>query len=186
LPSNRVNQTFYQGTFSSPDAFNSATLYKPGELGSRFDVTGKSYQLVQLDSGAVAATAAGAVAAGQLAFWKDRTNYIVTNDKPQAEFGPTIAKAINSYAGVFQVAGTAGNYVMVQQRGPSTNPVLTSSGSAVAGDMLIVLSTGGPAGALVVTSGTALVSQPIGKATAATATGATATMLGAWEVVAVP
>ncbi len=184
MPSNRVNQTFYQGTFSSPDAFNAATLYKPGELGSRFEVTGKAYQVVQLDSGATASTGAGAVAAGMLAFWKDRSNYVVTNDKAQAIGGPVASNGRNAYAGVFQVAGTAGNYVMIQQRGPSATALLTDSGSAVIGDMLVP-HTAATAGVVVVAQGTAPGVNVVGRATAATAT-STACFLGGWDVVEVP
>lgn len=184
MPAGRVDQTIYGFNFLSTTGMT--PLYKPGELGKQFQTTAnKGYQIVQLDSGATAATGAGVVASGQVAFWKDRTNYLVTNDKVVAEGGPTIAKTINSVAGVFVGAVVAGNFCVVQQRGPHPT-VLTSSGSAVAGDYLIALTTGGPAGALVVASGTALVSMPIGRATAATSTGATAATLGGFDVVDIP
>ena len=184
MPSGRLNQTFYLGPFSGPDTFNSTTLFKPGELGSQFQVSGKAYQVVQLDSGAVAATGAGVVAAGQLAFWKDRSNYVVTNDKSAAIGGPTASNARNSYAGVFQVAGTAGNYVMVQQRGQSATALLTDSGTAAINDMLVP-HTAATAGVLVVAQGTAPGSNVVGRATAATST-TTACFLGGWDVVEVP
>jgi len=184
MPSGRVNQTVYLGTFSGPDAFNSATLYKPGELGSRFELTGKAYQVVQLDSGATASTSAGVVAAGQLAFWKDRSNYIVTNDKAQAIGGPVASNGRNAYAGVFQVAATAGYYACIQQRGQSATPLLTDSGSAVINDMLVP-HTAGTAGVVVVAQGTAPTVNVVGRATAATAT-TTACFLGGWDVVEVP
>jgi len=46
----------------------------------------------------------GAVAAGQLAFWKDESQALVTNDKNQCDVGPS--GAVNRVAGVFQTAVT--------------------------------------------------------------------------------
>ena len=177
MPSGRVDQTLYIGPFATIETMNTPTLYKPGELGSQIQIGNKSYQLIQLDSGAAASTA-GAPVTGSVAFWKDRSKYLVTTDKQVAEGGPTIAKTVNSVAGVFcqtasgaNVAGTAsltaGNYGVIQQRGPHVG-VLTSSGTSAAGDFLIALTTGAPPGALNVSSGTALNSMAIGKATAAT------------------
>jgi len=175
--------------------------------GEQVQIGGKAYQLVQLDSGATASTA-GAPVCGSLAFWKSRANYIVTTDKIQAEganqntatvISNVIANTVNSIAGVFcqtasgaNVAGTAsltaGNYGVIQQRGPHVG-VLTSSGSAVNGDLLIGLTTGAPPGALRVASGTALVSQLVGRATAATSavtTNYTPAVLGSSDLVDVP
>lgn len=91
----------------TPDKTNSPSpYYAPGELGYAFnDPEGGSWLRVQLDSGATSATAIGAVAAGQLAFWKDEANAIVTNDKIQCDAGS--AGAINRVAGVFATAVTA-------------------------------------------------------------------------------
>jgi hypothetical protein len=91
-----------QGT---PDKTNSPTpAYAPGEIGAAFNdqTLGGSYLRVRLDSGATSATAVGAVAAGQLAFWKDQSNALVTNDKNQCDVGPS--GAINRIAGIFQLA----------------------------------------------------------------------------------
>jgi hypothetical protein len=91
-----------QGT---PELTNAPTpMYAPGELGCTFSDqnTGRSYLRVKLDSGATSATAIGAVAAGQLAFWKDRANFIVTNDKNQCDVGNS--GSINHVAGVFALA----------------------------------------------------------------------------------
>jgi hypothetical protein len=92
-------------TNGTPDLTNYASPYPyPGELGCALNDqnTGGSYLRVQLDSGATSATAVGAVAAGQLAFWKDQSNAIVTNDKNQCDVGPT--GAVNRVAGIFQLA----------------------------------------------------------------------------------
>src|ERR1035441_6424640 len=186
MPSGRVDQSLYIGPFTSIEAMNSTTLYKPGELGSQVQIGAKGYQLVQLDSGATASTA-GAPVCGSLAFWKSRANYIVTTDKIQAEganqstatvVSNVIGSTVNSIAGVFcqttsganeadSTLQTDGNYGVIQQRGPHVG-VQTSSGTAKNGDMLIGLTTGAPPGTLVVAAGTAMVSPQVGRATAAT------------------
>lgn len=90
-----------QGT---PDKTNAPSpYYAPGELGCAFndENTGGSYLRVQLDS---SATVLGAVVAGQLAYWKDQPNAIVTNGKELCDAGS--AGAINRVAGIFQLAVT--------------------------------------------------------------------------------
>jgi hypothetical protein len=102
----RIQNPFMpQGT---PDKTNSPTpFYAPGEIGSAFNdqSSGGSYLRVRLDSGATSSTSVGAVAAGQLAFWKDQSQALVTNDKNQCDVGPS--GAINRVAGIFQLAVTA-------------------------------------------------------------------------------
>lgn len=91
----------------TPDKTNAVSpAYAPGEVGCAFtdQNTGNDYLRVWLDSGATSATGVGAVAAGQLAFWKNQPNNIVTNDKNQCDVGPS--GAINRVAGVFQLAVT--------------------------------------------------------------------------------
>jgi hypothetical protein len=118
MPNNRI-QTVYLTT-GNPDTVNDAALYKGGELGAEFDFAGnKRYQLVQLDSGATASTPSGVVAANQLAFWKDKSKYLVTNDQRQA-IGNSVANAWrNEVAGIFRNAATGGNYCCVLKRGSS-------------------------------------------------------------------
>lgn len=97
---------------ATPNLTNAATpLYAPGELGGSFSDqnTGGEYLRVLLDSGATAATTVGAVVAGQLAFWKDQPNSIVTNDKRFCDVG--VSGSINRVAGVFQLAVTGGGGV---------------------------------------------------------------------------
>lgn len=79
--------------------------YAPGEVGCAINdqSTGNSYLRVWLDSGATSATTIGAVAAGQLAFWKDMANNIVTNDPNFNDTG-TAASCVNRVAGIFQTA----------------------------------------------------------------------------------
>lgn len=92
-----------QGT---PDKTNAPSpYYAPGEVGCSFndENTGGTYLRVRVDSGANAG-AVGAIAAGQVAFWKDQANNLVTNDKNQCDVGPS--GAINRAAGIFQLAVT--------------------------------------------------------------------------------
>lgn len=96
----------------TPNFTNSPSpYYAPGELGYAFSDqnTGGEYLRVQLDSGATAANTVGVVAAGQLAYWKDKSRGIVTNDKRQCDVGPS--GAVNRVAGIFQLAVTAGGGV---------------------------------------------------------------------------
>lgn len=154
MPNSRFNQTAYIGPVSTIESMNVATLYKPGELGSHCTLNGKDYQIVQLDSGATAATGAGVVAANQLAFWKDKANYIVTNDKAQAIGGPTGDGARNALAGIFRAAVTAGYYGVIQDRGQCN--VLTDGGGAAIGDQIVAKGTGtATATGVKVTQGTA-------------------------------
>lgn len=112
-----ANPYMPQGT---PDLTNAATpVYAPGELGCVFSDqnTGGEYLRVLLDSGATAANTVGVVQAGQLAFWKDQPNALVTNDKRMCDAGPS--GAINRVAGIFQLAVTAGGGV----NGTDGNPL---------------------------------------------------------------
>ncbi len=194
MPSGRINQTLYTGP-GNIESMSTTTLYKPGELGSQIQVTGKSYQLIQLDSGATAATAAGLPLAGHLAFWKDKSKYLVTNDRIQAAGGVTNSR--NLFAGVFcslsgGAAGTAsitpGAYGVIQQRGQHVG-VLTS-GSTLSAGLVICPSTSAtvPDGVNIALN-TAPPGPVVGIATAAngavTATYTPAT-LGGWDDVDTP
>ena len=74
----------------TPDKTNAPSpYYAPGELGCSFvdQNTGCTYLRAQLDSGATSSTGIGAVVANQLAYWKDESQFIVTNDKVQCDCG---------------------------------------------------------------------------------------------------
>lgn len=96
---------------------------QPGGVGLVFEAgnPSRSYQRVQLDSGATSATPAGAVAANDLLYWKDKSVYLVTNDSRFAMGGaaPSTGVFRNYAAGVARLAATAGNYIDVCQRGQS-------------------------------------------------------------------
>lgn len=113
-----TNPYMPQGT---PALTNAATpFYAPGEIGCAFNdqIGGGSFLRVRLDSGATAATAVGAVAAGQLAYWKDKVASLVTNDKNQCDVGPS--GAVNRVAGIFQLAVTTAPGVNDAQGNPVT------------------------------------------------------------------
>jgi hypothetical protein len=173
MPNERTLQTLYIGRdIGGIERMNVASLYKPAELGGRLAVAKKAYQLVQLDSGATAATNAGVVAAGDLAFWKDRSNYLVTNDKDQAVGGPTVANARNSVCGVFTFAATAGRYCVVQQRGRRS--VRTDGGGDFDVGDFIVASSNNVADGDVTDIGTSPPVTKVGEVAAAEAAGFTA------------
>ena len=144
---------------------NASSLYKPGELGARAAVNNTEWQLVQLDSGATAATGVGVVAAGQAAYWKDKSTYLVTNNFLQAVGTTTGAR--NEVAGVFQTAVTAGNYCFVQQKGRSVNAIKLASSSPNIGDWIVADNTGSTAQFAIVAIATAPTVRSYGLAAAA-------------------
>lgn len=158
---------------------NNATLYKPAELGMRVaDTQGHEWQSVQLDSGATSATGIGAVAAGQLAYWKagpagPGAGYIVTNDWRFALGGQSTNTGFRNFvAGAFQpITGTtytAGNYIWVQTKGAtSTNLALLSSATPGVGDVLVSDNTASTAQVNSVNAGTAPTCMEVGIATGA-------------------
>lgn len=176
MPSGRIDQTLYLGPYAGVEQINTTTLYKPGELGSQVQLGSKAYQLVQLDSGATSSTTAGTPVAGHLAFWKNRSIYLVTNDKAQAET-PGNAAGASAVAGVFcpttlgGAAGsatiTAGNFGVIQQRGTHIG-VLSGSNTAAKGDQLTSDTASGTAQCAKFTPGTAPTSVVVATATGAT------------------
>lgn len=167
---------------ATPNLTNSPSpYYAPGELGYCFSDqnTGGEYLRVQLDSGACSLSPTGAVSAGQLAFWKDQDNAIVTNDKNQCDLGP--AAAINRVAGIFQLAVTAQPGV----NGTDGNPIMymcdlvirkrafnvAATGTFVAGGQVLANTAANTANAVCGAAvNTAPISQVLGVATTATLT----------------
>ncbi len=81
---------------------NVASLYQAGQLGMRVTQVGKEFQVVKCDSGPTS------VAAGDVAFWKDRANYVATNKLADAPEGR------NGAAGMFCTAVTPGQFCVIQ------------------------------------------------------------------------
>jgi hypothetical protein len=72
-----------------------------------------------------------------LAFWTDRANNKVSNDKLLCDAAATTNGALNRIAGVFTVAATAGNYTALTINGPAVLVASTNTGTigiAVIGD----------------------------------------------------
>jgi hypothetical protein len=165
MPNIYSNQTMYIDT-GDADTFNETTLYKPGELGQVFQKNDRGYQLVKLDSGAVASILTPA--ANQLLYWKDRTNYIVTNDYRFGLYGGVANSHANNVAGVLRCAATPGNYIWVLQRG--RNIAVEEEGSATAGMRLHASVTTPVADTIGVAVGTQLTYNQLGVVRTATAT----------------
>ena len=94
----------YMPTGTSAKTNAPTPFYAPGEIGCAFydPMTGFTNVRVRLDSGATASTPVGVVQAGQLAFWKDRANNLVTNDQRMCDAAATTNGFVNRVAGVFQ------------------------------------------------------------------------------------
>ncbi len=153
---------------ANADATNTATLYAPGELGVVLYDQGNTYQRVLCDSGVTSATPTGIVAVGQTAYWKSKTNKIVTNDKRFAGGSGFSANASrNMIAGIFRVAATAGNYVDVLQKG--TGVQVASDGNGAIGDYAVSDATASTARVTNVSNGTAPTVQNLGIIRAASA-----------------
>lgn len=183
MPNTNRDQTLYIQT-GNPDTWSLApetTTSTPssvvrrvmGELGKAYDANDHTYQRVQLDSGATASNAVGVVAANQLAFWKDRANYIVTNDKRFALFGGIANSFGNNVAGIFRSAVTAGYYCDILIRGrkiPVTSTANLAAGMQAVAD--VTASTAYADGPIAV--GVAITYLPIGVCVT-TSTGAAGT-----------
>jgi hypothetical protein len=117
---NRWEQPTVYLQSGDPEQENTPTLYAPGLLGARFTVNqpsrgqvgaesgrSKRYQLIRTDSSMTVAPFLGAVA-----WWSDKTQYLVTTTVTTLGRGRV--------AGVFQNAITPGNYGCVQVEGPAT------------------------------------------------------------------
>jgi hypothetical protein len=118
---------------------------------------------VKLDSGATASSLSGVVAANQLAYWKDKSQYLVTNDSAQALGGAGIANNAfrNFIAGIFRSAVTAGNYCDVLQAGQNIS--VKTTGSPAVGDNLVGDTSATAAQAATVAAGTQITVMSIGK-----------------------
>jgi hypothetical protein len=130
-----------------PEAENNLVLAYPGQLGMRFTVIqptrspagaedgrSKTYQLIRTDSTMTVAPFRGAVA-----WWSDKTQYLVTTS--------VTALGRGRIAGVFQNAITKGWYGCIQTKGPATVKFIDAVASAptAAGLWVIPSATDGKA-----------------------------------------
>lgn len=140
MPNTNRQQPVYVPTHN-PDTWQAAALYAGGELGLAYDANDRAYQRVQVDSGATAANPVGVVAANQLAFWKDKDRYLVTNDDRQAIGGSIVNAFRNQVAGIFRRAVTAGYFCDILQRGDNI-PVAAGAFAGGVGQRCIAQTTG--------------------------------------------
>lgn len=149
MPNNIRLQPMYLQS-GDPEGENAVTLAYPGMLGGRLTVKQpgppgspttagqyrpKSYQLVQTDSSMAVAPFAGAVA-----WWADKTKYLVTTDPTKLGRGRV--------AGVFRNAITPGNFGLIQYQGPCPNVKFVDAPTAApsaAGLFVIPSATAGKA-----------------------------------------
>lgn len=152
----------------NPETVNYTPNYAPGELGTAYSFGLKDYQITQLDSGATVSTPTGVVATNQLAFWKDKASYLVTNDRRQAFGGIATTSYQNMIAGRFGSAITAGNICHIQQRGVGN---LLDGGNTFAVGESVIAEADLVAAADRVAVGTAVTFQRLGFARGAAAAG---------------
>jgi hypothetical protein len=155
------------------EGLNGVGLMEPGELGGVLPFNSHQFQLVKMDSGATSATATGIPAAGQLAFWKDRANYLVTNDVRFADSALVPAGQFprdgrDSVAGVIEMAVVAGEQFFVHQKGASTGVKVSTSPNP--GDVFVP-NSGTNADCTTTAAGTAPAGLPVGVVTSSTKTG---------------
>ncbi len=168
LPTGNPDTTNIAAADWGPTATTVGMGGQPGSLGIKFEASppDRAYQRVQLDSGATASTSVGIVAANQLAYWKDKSQYIVTNDVAQANASNMAGVAsVNSgfrnfVAGIFRSAVTAGRYCDILQRG--RNISVKTTGTPAIGDFLVSDTSTSTAQAATVTAGTAPTCKTIG------------------------
>lgn len=149
----------------NPETENNVTLSYKGQLGMRFVIVNpqrgtataaadtfrsKAYQIIRTDSTMTTNPYPGAVA-----WWSDRSQYLVTTSASKTGRG--------RIAGVFRNAITPGNYGCVQVEGPAPVKLIdspTSTPTANSGQFIIPSSTDGKADCLA--AGTASTYPTIG------------------------
>lgn len=166
IQSGNPDTDYQTGAFSGSTTPGNYIPYAGGDLGCTYDYNDKTYQKVYLDSGATSASPAGVVAATQLAYWKDRANYIVTNDSRFALFGGVANSFRNNVAGLFRAAVPAGSFCWVLQRGRAVT--VKEVGSATQGMLLIASTSTTAADSLGVAINTAPNCIPLGVVITAT------------------
>jgi|SRR5579859_6410682 len=194
----RVIQSPYVGPFANIEAVAEASTGSGigihlGELGGRVELTQtgsgtKEYQKVQLDSGCVAASPAGAPTTGELVYWKlvgaggatGKSKYLVTNDSSQAVGGSTTHGWRNEVAGVLVTpqATLTSNlglapFIWIQQKGNCAT-VKIASGSPNPGDQLQSDTSATAAQGVIAAANTQTTVQALGKFTTAAVTVTTA------------
>lgn len=161
---NRFEQPAVFLATGDPNLENTPTLAYPGTLGARFTVIeptravagneagrSKRYQIVRSDSAMTVAPFRGAVA-----WWSDKTQYLVTTNSP------AVAVGRNRIAGVFLTNITPGNFCCVALEGPHRVKLIdaVNQGNVVLGAYIIPSATNAKAD--VVATATAPTQTPLG------------------------
>jgi hypothetical protein len=167
-PSRYEQPAFYLQS-GDPENENVPALAYPGQLGIRFTIVSplrgapgtasgtagrsKRYQIVKTDSTMTVAPYPGAVA-----FWGDKSQYVVTTTNPTSAYGR------NRVAGKFSNAITPGNIGCVQFEGPGAVKLADNVTQAnVLAGAYVIADPGGVNGkANVTATGTAPVTTPLG------------------------
>jgi len=156
MPTGYGNPTvFLPAGPANVNSYNEPTLRRAGDLGTRFAIDGVERQIVKHDSGATAATPTGVVTAGMTAFYKDRLNYLVTDDIRFAE------DSYNSVAGIYMNAVTAGNFTAIVTRGRNIN-VKAAGSTWAAGDQAVPNTSSNAADVADVAAGTQITYRAVG------------------------
>lgn len=158
MPNSVFMDTLYVGAQKLP-AMNVSALYQAGQLGMRCTLGSQVWQVVKCDSGPAS------VAAGDVAFWKDRANYIVTNKLADAPQGR------NGACGMFTAAVTPGYFCAVQIGGRGYNTIKTAG--APNQGMTVVANSGSSSDVIGIPAGTAPTYVPLGVFTGEPGTGYT-------------
>ena len=156
----RILSPFIPGTGNPDTAYETASgipgsyqPYQPGDLGNIFEWGVNTYRKVVMDP------AAQVAAPGQVLFWKDRANFVVTNVAANALLNGVATSNRNNVAGICRSAVPAGAQFFMLIAGRNI-PVLEAG--AGAGGMILIANTGANADALGVAIGTSPAQQTIG------------------------
>lgn len=156
MPNSAFQDTLYIGAQKLP-LMNVVSLYQGGQLGMRATLTGMVFQVVKSDSGP------SSIAAGDVAFWMNRANYVVTNKLADAPEGR------NGVAGMFTVIVTPGYYTAIQIGGRGYRTIKTAG--APDQGMIAVANSGSSSDVVGIPAGTAPTYVPLGVFTGAISTG---------------
>jgi len=157
-PNSGFMDTMFRDATKLP-LMNVASLYQAGQLGMRATLSGMVFQVVQCDSGPAS------VVAGDVAFWKARSTYVVTNKLADAPEGR------NGVAGMFTYAVTPGYFCVVQIGGRGYNTIKTAG--APNQGMIAVANSGSSSDVVGIPAGTAPTYVPLGVFTGEPSTGYT-------------
>jgi hypothetical protein len=164
MPNNNTQQAVYLQSGSAANENRAADGYSGGQLGIRFTIApqgsqeGQEWQLVQNDS-----TMAVVPTRGAVAWWLDRTKFLVTTAVATAGRG--------NVAGVYQGPSDVGNICCIQRKGLAQVQPGTGTPSTLG---LIVVPSATAAKADALAAGTAASYPSLGRtvgATSATETG---------------